>query len=561
MKRPLPSIQTPIVLILVLSLLGGPVGSLNAVSGTAAPAPGGAAQDSSELQGETSKGPFGTNSEFANTLRLAGPLQLPSLDPAIAKDLGSMFLVRQVFAGLMRFDDDLNPIPAVAESVEISEDGLTYRFLISKQARFFSGDAITAGDAAFSLTRALDPDTTGGDTAALAAPTFLADILGAEEFLAGDADELVGVSALDERTLEIQLTRPRSTFLMRLASAPASIVDEGDLSLGDRWWEAPNASGPFSIREFVDGSLMTLEANEHYVLGPPRLDSVEIRLGTEAFGSLNLYENSLVDVTGVDYLNIERVADPASPLQPDLRVTPLFSVEYIAFRSDIEPLNDPAIRQALLLGYPRHRVAEVTFNGRGAVAEGLIPDGMLGVERWDVDAGYDLERARELIAGSSYGSPEKVPPISLYTAVPQRAESFRDAIQRDLGLQVDVIVVDWVSYLTGLANQEYPAYLLYWGADYPDPESMIEMLFGSSSPDNYTGYRNDELDALLDDARTSDRTERIALFELANQLLIDDAALIPLYHPTGFTLLREGLGGVDVTPMGIVGLETIQGLA
>jgi ABC-type oligopeptide transport system substrate-binding subunit len=109
-----------------------------------------------------------------------------------------------------------------------------------------------------------------------------------------------------------------------------------------------------------------------------------------------------------------------------------------------------------------------------------------------------------------------------------------------------------------LADRRFPAYALYWGADYPDPESMIEMLFGSASPDNYTGYANADLDALLELARNGAPVERIGLFEQANQLLIDDVALIPMYHPTGHTLTREGMGGVVVTPMGIIGLETIQ---
>ncbi len=556
MKRPRSPILIPVVLVAALALGGGFVGNLLIGTTSASPGFSGTLQEPGHAQDETENGPFVTSSGFENTLRLTGPLQLPTLDPAFVKDLGSMFLVRQVYGGLMRFDDDLHPIPAIAESVEISDDGLIYRFVISEQARFFSGDAITADDAVFSLTRALDPATAGGDTSALAAPTFLADILGAEALLAGESDELPGVRALDERTLEIELAQPRSTFLMRLAAAPASIIDEGDLSLGDRWWKSPNASGPFAIMAFVDDYRLTLRPNQHYVLGAPKLDSVQIRIGPEAFGALNLYESALIDITGVDYLNIERIIDAAGQYQADLRVTPQFAVEYIAFRTDIEPLNDPAIRQALLLGYPRHRVAEVTFNGRAAAGQGLVPDGMLGVDQWPVEEEYDLERARELVAGSTYGSADRVPPIAIYTSVPNRAESFRDALQRGLGLQIDVIVVDWLSYLTGLANKEYPAYLLYWGADYPDPESMLLTLFGEGRADNYIDYANPEFDDLLKAASLEqDPAARAELYAAANQELMSDAVVVPLYYDVAYTLVRPWVQDLVMTPLGILYLD------
>ena len=88
---------------------------------------------------------------------------------------------------------------------------------------------------------------------------------------------------------------------------------------------------------------------------------VQVRVGNEAFGTLNLYESGLIDIAGVDYLNLERIVDPAGPWAADLRISPLFSVEYIAFRSDVEPLSDRAIRQALIAAFPRERLAEVTF--------------------------------------------------------------------------------------------------------------------------------------------------------------------------------------------------------
>ncbi|MEZ4500615.1 MAG: ABC transporter substrate-binding protein [Thermomicrobiales bacterium] len=146
------------------------------------------------------------------------PLQLTTLDPALVRDLNQMFLVRQVFAGLMRFDDDLQPVPAIAESYDVSEDGLVYTFHLDPSARFYDGRQIVAADVVYSFDRAFDPAIAGGNAAALGAPTFLADIEGAADRLNGGADLLTGVVALDEQTVRVTLSQPRSTFLMRLAS-------------------------------------------------------------------------------------------------------------------------------------------------------------------------------------------------------------------------------------------------------------------------------------------------------------------------------------------------------
>ena len=127
-------------------------------------------------------------------MRLAGPVDLQTLDPAKAKDLGTLFLVRQLFSGLTRLDDDLQPVPALAETIDVSDDGLTYTFTLRRDARFADGRDITADDVAFSLNRALDPATTDGDASQLAAPTFLSDIVGARELLDGRGRVALGRS-------------------------------------------------------------------------------------------------------------------------------------------------------------------------------------------------------------------------------------------------------------------------------------------------------------------------------------------------------------------------------
>lgn len=492
-------------------------------------------------------------------LRLAGPVQMRSLDPALVKDLASMFLLRQVYAGLTRLDDELQPIPGLAERIEISPDGLTYRFTLRDQAYFHNGRPITAEDVEFSLTRALDPATVHGDASLLGGPTFLSDILGADELLSGEANELAGIETLDERTVEIELTAPRSTFLMKLAAGPASIIDRDDPSQGERWWEHPNGSGPFVIESFEENQHMSLKRNELYFLELPALERIEVRLGTNSFQPLNLYEAGEIDIVGVGSSGAERVTDPASDLYDQVTVTSLFAVEYLAFRSDVAPLDDPLIRRALLLGFPRHRIAAVSFNGHAIPAAGFVPNGMLGIERWPVsNAEYDLEAARQAIRDSSYGSPEAVPPITIYGSGTSIAEAVRDVVAEDLGLTIEVIDVEWPQYMEGLGRRNYPAYSLYWGADYPDPETFLLTLFGSDSADNYVDYENETFDELLREAAAEQDPEiRAEILQEANQVLMDDAVVIPIYYDIAYTLVKPWVKGLDVTPLGIMYLDRV----
>ncbi len=493
-------------------------------------------------------------------LRLAGPVDLQTLDPAKAKDLGTLFLIRQLFTGLTRLDDNLQPVPALAEKIDVSADGLTYSFTLRRDARFADGRDITADDVAFSLNRALDPATTDGDASQLAAPTFLSDIDGARELLDGTATVLSGVRVIDDLTLEIDLVEPRSTFLMRLATGPAAVIDPDDVDRADDWWTDPNSSGPFVIDEFDIASGMILQPNENYYAGKSDLDEVQVLLGANAFQPMNLYQTGAVDLAPVSVFSLDRALDPSSDLYADLQQSDLFAVEYIAFRTDVEPLDDPNIRRALILGFPREKVASVSFDGRVAQANGFIPNGMLGQDTWPVTGwDYDLDAARQAIVDSSYGAAELVPPITIYAnGPPDRLIAFKEVIEADLGLHIDLVNVEWTEYISNLPRQAYPAYGIYWGADFPDPESLLLTLFGTGQPDNYVGYSNPEFDSLLQQAASEqDPDIRVQLYSQANQLLMDDAVVLPFFYDRSYMLVRPWVHGLELTPLGILTLDQV----
>jgi oligopeptide transport system substrate-binding protein len=507
--------------------------------------------------------PITSNPLGDQTLKLAAPIDAPAtLDPAFVRDVGTTFIARQIFRGLTRLDDSLQPVPELADRIEVSADGLTYTVHVRENAAFQNGAKITAQDVVFSLTRAMNPETAGGDVSQLVGPTFLSGIEGANDLLSGQSSELAGVVALDEQTVEIRLAEPESTFLMKLASIPASIVDSDQVESDSNWRLAPNGSGPFRVAEWIEGERLLLEPSEHYYAGTPALTSIEFRLGRNASEPYNLYQRGQIDVAAIDLFSIDRILAPESGLSEQVVVTPQFALEFVAFRTDVAPMDDPHIRNAIQLGFERTKIPGVTFDGHVGQICGLIPNGMLGVD-WPCESyPFDPEAAKEEISKSRYGSVEEVPPIEIYIGVTAAGRTMSDVLRDDLaqnvGLQVTVIAVDLPEFLSGLSKRDYPAFSVYWSADYPDPESLLWTLFSSESKDNYTDFRNQKFDDALERASNEqDLANRINDYAEAQQLLVDDAVILPLYNDVSYTLVKPFVKGLVVTPIGILGLERI----
>jgi oligopeptide transport system substrate-binding protein len=495
----------------------------------------------------------------AQELRLAGTTIDPvPLDPAVARDVNSAFMTRQVFRGLTRFDENLQPVPELAKRIEISPDQLTYRFTLDENAKFADGKPITAQDVIFSFTRALDPRTVTETGVSLAGPSYLVDISGADELIRGETDRLSGIRAIDDRTVEIHLKSPRATFLMKLASAPGAIVDPADVARGGEWWRKPNASGPFVVESWQPDEELVLAANPNYVGGVPDLKRITFRLGPNAANPFNLYQADQIDVAQVPIQSIDRVSDPASPLLDQLDVSPILSTQYIAFRTDVEPTNDPEIRRAIMLAFPRWKVADILLDGRQTVANGLIPPGTLDRD-WPAAAPTeDLAAAKDAIARSSYGSADNVPPVRIYGATPFGSEALRDVLKDELGLKVEVFDVEWPQYNERLTAKSFPAYELTWVADFPDPETFLWNLFDSQSPDDYSDYKNERYDALLDQAAaTLDVDQRAALYIEAEDVLFADNVVLPLAHDVRYTVIKPSVHGLDMTPLGLLYLESV----
>ena len=348
------------------------------------------------------------SADHGNELRLAGPVQGPeTLDPAQMRDLSTVTLLRQIYRGLIYYDDNLNPVPELAQSYDVSPDGLTYSFVVREGATFQDGSPITADDVAFSLSRAVNPATVEGNASLLAGPTFLSDIAGFADVMNGQASTLGGIDVKSESELSISLTAPSATFLTRLAAVPAAIVSRAQVESDSTWWARPIGSGPYKVDTWDPGNEINLTSYDNFVLGKPKIKDINVRLGSRSIQSFNLYQADQIDVDSVSLYDVDRVADPNGEFTDQLVRTPQFAFGYIALRTDIAPLDDPKIREALQLAFPRVNMATITFNGQVDPAYGAHSGWNARARLGPMLPDMDIDAARAAIPESTYGSAER----------------------------------------------------------------------------------------------------------------------------------------------------------
>ncbi|HUG17049.1 MAG TPA: peptide ABC transporter substrate-binding protein [Thermomicrobiales bacterium] len=472
-----------------------------------------------------------------------------TLDPALIRDAEGSFLARQIFRGLVRLDGDLAVQPDIASRIEISADGMRYVFALRSNAVFHDGSPIDADAVVASFNRASDPALAGGNGRSLPAFLYFADIVGAVERMDGVATTISGVVALDRSTVQITLRRPSVTFLSMMTGACALVVDAAT-AVGDDWWSAPNGSGPFVLAQ-LDSSLLLFEAFPSFYADPPLLTEVRVLQGSAASQPMNLYEAGNVDVIDVPFYSLDRVLSPTDILYAELRVVSQLSSTFLVINPNHVPFQDLDLRLAIAHGIDREKFVRVGMDGKVELALGIVPPGILGRDWPSVPLDHDTELATELY--DQAGVPE-IPP----TIFGSLATIIKGVLERDVSMQVDVIVPEWPLFSARLTEGTLPAFVLSWIADYPDPSNFLYALFHSDSPDNYVRYANPEVDGLLDDAaRETDIDARALLYLQAQQALIDDGVLVPLYHDVSYTLVKPHVRGLEVTPVGIGALETV----
>ena len=490
-----------------------------------------------------------------NVLNLEG-VDPQTLDPAISGDADSQQYISQIFSGLVALDDNLQPVPDIARDWQISPDGKTYTFHLRHDVKFQNGKPVKAQDFKYSWERAANP-ATGSQTAA----NYLGDIVGVRAELAGNATGISGVKVIDDYTLQVAIDAPKSYFLYKLTYPTAFVVDSSNVQSGKDWWKNPNGTGPFKLKTWQQGQQLILEKNSLYYGRVPQLDSVVYHIYSGV--PIDLYETGQIDAAGVDVADIERASDPAGPFAGQLSITPELSLSYIGFNTTKPPFDDPKIRRAFALAVDKNKLASLVFKDMVQPADGILPPGMPGFNKNLSGLPYDVAEAKKLIAESKYGSAANLPPITITTAgrgaeIPHYLEALVYEWQQNLGVTVKVRELEPEYYYYHLKQETDEMFDMGWIADYPHPEDFLDLLFRSGSENNYGGYSNPQLDALLARADTEmDQTKSFTLYQQAEQMLVNDAAVIPLWFGRNYILVKPYVKGYTLNPMGMVALNRV----
>jgi oligopeptide transport system substrate-binding protein len=480
-----------------------------------------------------------------------------TLDPALAADGVSNEYILQIFSGLVKLDDNLEPVPDIASGWDISPDGLTYTFHLRQDVSFQDGRKVTASDFIYAWERAASPST-GSTTAA----TYLGDIQGVSDMLAGRNKSLSGVAAADDYTLRVRLTSPRSYFLAKLSYSTSFVVDSKNVAKGQTWWQQPNGTGPFRLKEYTHGQQLVLERNDLYYGERAQLNSVTFAL--LAGVPLDMYELGKLDVTGTGLYYYDRVTDPANPLHEELTIIPQLSLEYIAFNCSQPPFDDANIRKAFSMAVNKVKLVSLLYRGTVSPAAGVLPPGMPGFNEYLIGLAFDTGRAKELIAASRYGGVANLPPITLTTSgyggtISAELEAIIYEWQVNLGVDVEVRELDPEYFNYNFKTERDQLVYFGWSADYAHPQNFLEVLFGTGSYYNTGDYSNPAFDKLLAEAAVEpDTAKSLAKYQQAEQLLVQDAACLPLWASNAYILTKSYVRGYKPNALGFVMLNKVS---
>jgi len=489
------------------------------------------------------------------TLKLYGS-DPNTLDPALSADANSHDYILQIFSGLVKLDDNLEPAPDIAASWEISEDDLTYTFHLRDDVFFQDGRKVTASDFKYSWERACRPST-GSSTAI----TYLIDIAGVDDVIHGLDEEISGVEVVNDSTLKVTIDAPKSYFLSKLTYPTAMVVDEPNVETGSGWWRQPNGTGPFKLKEWQQGSSLVLEKNDSYYGDVAHLDFVEYLFLSGI--PMNLYETGEIDIAGVSVNYIDRITDTSGLFYQELYESPELSFYWIGFNTTEPPFDDVNIRKAFTMAVDKDKIINLALRDLVQRADGILPPGIPGYNEDLVGLGFDVDEAKALIAASKYGDVANLPPITLTTsgygaAVSKSQEAIIYQWRENLGVEVQVRQLEPERYVYYLKEEKDNLFDIGWIADYPHPQDFLDVLFHTGAENNFGEYSNLALDALLDLASTElDMETSLAMYRQAEQMLVDDAVVLPLWFGRNYILIKPYVKGYEPNAMGHVTLNRV----
>lgn len=450
-----------------------------------------------------------------------------TLDPTMSMETLSGEIIQQLFSGLVGLNAELDVVPEVAQSWEMLEGGTKYIFYLRDDARWSDGNLVSAEDFVFAWRRVLSP-TIGAPEA-----RYLYDIRGAQAYHQGQLSdpEQLGVRALDRTTLLVELEGPTSYFPQLLTQPTALPVPRHVVEThGEAWTKVEHlvSNGPFQVERWQPGHSLILARNPEYRgQSTGNVQEVALTLNvdepTEQFA---LYETDRVDIV---YLHPSPAGDRMRQQHAAEYLSgPTLYTQYVGLNASQPPFDDLRVRHAFALATDKEKLAGVTLLGYVFPATGgFIPPGMPGHSP-GIGLPYDLEGAQRLLAEAGYPAGSGFPVVEGLLAHKEPVMfALAEQWHENLGVEVVWKIVDWGAILDQLERDPPLLFRMGWRADYPDPDNPLRLGIRA----NWVGWQNEIYSELVEKARRiTDQGERMNLYQQAERVLIEEAAIVPVLY-------------------------------
>jgi oligopeptide transport system substrate-binding protein len=493
--------------------------------------------------------------EFAQEFVFNNGTEPETLDPGLMTGVPESRIATGLFEGLVTLDPGtLEPRPGIAESWEISADGLTYTFHL-RESRWSDGRSLTAKDFMESWRRVLStgptaeaPQKKGTYNARPSAYAYqLYPISKAEEFHKGTLTDFtqVGINVVDDRTLRVTLKQPCAYFLdlaafHTLMPTPVDLVER----FGERWIRPENmvCNGPYKLSSWEPRRAIVLVKNEQYWdTGYSKLTKITALPYDDLEAAYKLYQEGGIHwMPGIPALKQAEVSRLA-----DYYVSPYFGTYFYRFNTKAKPFDDKRVRRVFALAVDRAQITEQILKGGEQPAGTICP--AIGAYKPASGVSYDRDQARELLKQAGYSS-ETLPVVELLFNTSERHKQIAEAVAQQwktvLGVNVSLRNSEWKTYLSDVDNGNFQIARASWIGDYNDPNTFFD-LWVTNGGNNRTHWSNAEYDKLLAQSQNeTDSAKRMLLFEAMDAIMTEECPVVPVYRYVNQGLLRETVNGM-----------------
>lgn len=494
---------------------------------------------------------------------------ITTLDPAIGYDWVNWSMIKSLYSRLMDYEPGTaNLVPSLAESFNVSEDGLTYTFKLRPGVKFSNGRAVIASDVKYSIERAVNPKTQGPGAG------FFGAITGFDAVSGGTSETLSGIETPDDQTVIFKLSRPDATFLHVLAINFASVVPKEavEAAAGD-FGKKPVGSGTYILKDWTIGQKLVFERNPDYFNKDlPYIDKVTVEVGQEPLVALLRLQQGEVDIAGdgippAKFLEIKNSPDGAQMIVDGEQL----HTGYLTLNTKIKPLDDVKVRQAINMAVNKERITRI-LNGRATPANQPLPPLMPGYDEAFTGYAFDVEKAKALLAEAGY--PDGFETV-LYSTNTDPQPRIAQAIQQDLaaiGVKAEVRALAQGNVIAaGGTEGEAPMIWsggMAWIADFPDPSNFYGPILGCGGAVqggwNWSWYCNEaldkraiEADSMSDPAKVQER--QVAWGKIFTDIMAD-APWVPVINERRVVAKSLRMGGPDniyIDPTRVINYDAI----